>query len=302
MLVGATACGDRSEVIARQRQPSGGAAGSGGDAAGRGGDGGEPDGVRRPVFETPTAVAELNDPDAKDQDPTLTEDLLEIFFFSDRDGDEDIWTARRTSLDDPWDPPTPVVELNSDVVEESPAISRDGLRIWYYSRRDPPGIWYAWRDTRDAAWSDPVSIPVQVQEPEGVVIAPSLDDVELRMAFSVGTGVSRDIFEMVRTSWEAPWGYPAPVAGLNADSADSTPFLIDDGSEMLLSSGRAGQGDLFWAYRITPAQPVERIEPLDEINDPVSFESHPHLSVDRSVVFFGSTRSGNTDLYEARIE
>jgi hypothetical protein len=58
-------------------------------------------------------------------------------------------------------------------------------------------------------------------------------------------------------------------------------------------------GDLFWAYRDTVAQPVRRVEPLDELNDLEAFESHPHLAVDRSVVFFGSTRSGNTDIYQA---
>ena len=206
-VVGAVACEDRGEIIARYREPT--AAGAGGetsDAGGAAGAAGE--GPRRPVFEAPTAVDELNDPDAKDQDPSLTADLLEILFFSDRGGDEDLWTSTRATRDAPWQPPTAVVELNSDSPEQSPAISRDGLRLWFYSRREPPGIWYSERASRSEPWSEPVAIPIDVQEPEGVVIAPALDELELRMAVSVGTGTSRDIYETVRASWEAPWGEP----------------------------------------------------------------------------------------------
>ena len=297
LVPGLTSCSERAEVIARQREPAAG--GQGGGTAVAGGNGGADNAVRRPVFGAPTPVDELNDPEAKDQDPTLTEDLREILFFSDRGGNDDIWTSRRDTVADPWEPPTSVDELNSDSFEQSPAISRDGLRLWYYSRRDPPGIWYSERDTREATWSDPIPIPVQIDEPEGVVIAPALDDVELRMAVSVGTSASRDIYEMVRQSWEAPWGDPAPVAGLNVDTTDSTPFLIDDGSEILFSSGRSGGGDLFWGYRVTPALAVERIEPLAELNDEEGFESHPHLAANRTVIFFGSNRTGNTDIYQA---
>lgn len=317
LFVVAAACWDQGETIARQLRtaPSGaaGAAGNehaaaddGGQANGSAGAGGTADAsggrqseIGRPVFETPTVVDGLNDPEAKDQDPTLTEDLLEILFFSDREGGEDLWASRRATIDASWDPPTVVTELNSDAVEQSPAISRDGLRLWYYSRREPPGLWYSERETRDDRWSAPVAIPVQQQGTAGVVIAPALDSLELRMAVSIGISESRDIFELVRPFPDAPWGDPAPLAGLNGDTADSTPFLIDDGREVLFASGRSGNGDLFWGYRTTPAAPVERIEPLSELNDPEQFESHPHLAVDRSVVFFGSTRTGNTDIYQA---
>ena len=303
----APACVEHVEIIARERPAVGGsggrasAAGAGGaeSSAAGGGEGGAADEVRRPVFLAPSPVDELNDPDAKDQDPTLTADLREILFFSDRGGNEDIWTARRDDPEDPWEPPTAVEELNSDDIEQNPAISRDGLRLWYYSRRDPAGIWQTSRATRDDAWDDPVPLVVDVEDPGGVIIAPTVDASELRMALSLGTASSRDIYELVRASWSAPWSEPALVLGLNGDTAESTPFFIDDGRELLFFSGRTGNGDLFWAYRASLAVPVTRVEPLTELNDPESFESHPYLSVDRRVVYFGSNRSGNTDIFRA---
>ncbi len=288
MVVAAAGCGDQGRVIARER-PS--------DLAIGGAGGASVTSVERPVFRAPELVIELSDPEAKDQDPTLTADLLEIFFFSDRSGNEDIWTARRSSVDDPWDPPTLVAELSSDEFDENPAVSRDGRRIWFYSRRDPLGIWYSERATRDDRWSTPVSVPIEGSE--GAVIAPSIDADELRLAVSMGESNARDIYESLRPALNDPWGELAQVPGLNSDVADSTPFLIDDGLELLLSSGRSGDGDLFWAYRETVDGPVETVSPLTELNDPNAFESHPYLSVDRRTVFFGSDRSGGTDIYEA---
>ena len=206
-------------------------------------------------------------------------------------------SERRPSVDEPWDPPTPVAELGSDAFDENPAVSRDGLRLWFYSRRDPLGIWYSERGARDEAWSTPV--PVSIPGGEGAVIAPSVDQGELRLAVSMGDGDARDIYEAVRSSRTEPWGELTRLSGLNSDRSDSTPFLIDDGRELLLSSGRSGNGDLFWAYRETLDAPFETVLPLMELNDPDAFESHPYLSVDRHTAFFGSDRSGGTDIYEA---
>jgi Tol biopolymer transport system component len=119
------------------------------------------------------------------------------------------------------------------------------------------------------------------------------------MAVSIGTAESRDLYELVRPSLTASWGEPALVPGVNFDGADSTPFLVDDGRELLFQSGRLGLGDLFWAYRESPGVAITRVEPLGEINDPIGFESHPHLTVDRKRLYFGSDRDGNTEIYVA---
>jgi hypothetical protein len=252
-----------------------------------------------PRFYPPTAISELNDPDAKDQDPTLTADLLEIFFFSDRLGGADIWTSRRTATHARWTEPRLVSELSSEDLDMNPWISRDGLHIWFYSSREPIGIWTATRARRDVPFSAPLPVPITVPEITDLAIGPSLDPGLLRMAISIGLEDSRDIYEVVRPSWDSEWGAPAKVAGLSGDAADSTPFLVDDGREILLASGRTGQGDLFWAYRPELGAAVEQVVALDDLNDPEAFESHPHWAVDRSEIYFGSDRSGGTDLFVA---
>ncbi len=300
-LVGG-ACEEHGEVIARELTGDAGAH-SGGEAGTHGGEagastGGAPE-VERPQFASPAPLDALNDPDAKDQDPTLTDDELEIFFFSDRSGNEDIWRATRESVDVAWDPPVLVPELNSDKLDQNPAISRDGLRIWFSSSREPPGIYQASRPNREEPFGAPELIPIDSGDPDDFVIAPSVDLTELRMAVSIGTGASRDLYELARPSLTGSWGPPALLPGVNGTNAESTPFLIDDGREFLFISGRSGGGDLYWAYRASPGLPVTRVEPLTEVNDPVAFESHPHLTSDRARLYFGSDRGGNTDIYVA---
>lgn len=306
-------CGERSEVVARELSLSGGGPGdgdgdvgdgdndgAGGDLAGGGDGAGGTAGLERPRYTTPNPVDELNDPVAKDQDPSLTADQLEIFFFSDRGGEADIWAARRSSVDAPWNEPVSVDELNSPEVEQNPAISRDGLRIWYYSRREPLGIYFAERPSRTEPFGAPEPFDINLSGLEGFPIGPSVDASELRMALSIGEAETRELYEIVRPSPTGTWGNPAPLSGANSEGyADSTPFLIDDGSEMLFHSGRSGMGDLFWAYRAAPGLPFTQVAPLSEVNDPVGFDSHPHLTVDRRWLYFGSDRDGNTDIYVA---
>src|SRR5690606_25854859 len=85
-------------------------------------------------FGTPKLVAELSLPGIEEDDPCLTRDQLEIFFDRD-DGGHDIYTSRRASIANPWPPPAPVVELNSSSTDEHPALSADGLRLYFTSRR-----------------------------------------------------------------------------------------------------------------------------------------------------------------------
>jgi hypothetical protein len=255
-----------------------------------------------PVFQAPTVMAELSVADAKDQDPTLTADLLEIYFFSERAGLADLYTSRRASLDDPWEDPTSVTELNSAEEEINPAVSGDGLRIWFYSRREPMGIWRSVRRSRDNPWEAPVAA-ADLAVADAGVIAPGPSSDELRMAVSVQSDREddRDVYEATRASPADPWGTLHPIAGLNGPADDSTPFLVGDGRVILMSSSRAGNGDLFWARRATLEEGVDTPQPLDALNDPEAFESHPHLSPDGTRIFFGSARSGSTDLYEAQV-
>ncbi len=272
--------------------------GSGGVNA-TGGEGSAP--TVRPRFDAPHPVVGVNDPVAKDQDPSLPEDQLELFFFSDRQGTPDLFHATRPSRDADWLPPVPISELNDETESDyNPTISADGLRIWFCSSRDPAGIWYSDRPSRIEPFSSPVSVYVDRLGEENLVIAPSLLPHFLWMAVSIGSSDTRDIYETTRSDLVSAWSTPALVVGINSDVADSTPHLFDGGRQILFASGRQGYGDLFWAYRTELSEAVTQVEALSELNDPQAFESYPHLTVDRTAIYFGSSRSGGTDIFMAQ--
>jgi len=89
-----------------------------------------------PSFAAPVVVPGLASPGSHDDDPTVTTDLLELYFSSDRPGGpggESIWRANRATPADPWGTPTLVTELSSDAADNDAEISADGLTIWIAS-------------------------------------------------------------------------------------------------------------------------------------------------------------------------
>ena len=61
-------------------------------------------------------------PGADDEDPSLPEGELEIFFQSDRDGGEDLWTSSRLDDRGEWNPPSRL-SISSEFRDLDPAIS-----------------------------------------------------------------------------------------------------------------------------------------------------------------------------------
>lgn len=89
------------------------------------------------VFGPAEAVAELNT-GAADGQPNLRRDGLEIFFFSNRPGAQgnDIYSATRGSISDPWSAPVNLgPNVNSAASETRPSLSWGGTSLYFGSNR-----------------------------------------------------------------------------------------------------------------------------------------------------------------------
>src|SRR5688572_15580587 len=75
-------------------------------------------------FGEPVLLATIQSAD-KDDNPTLTSNLLEIYFTSTRGGNADVYFATRSSDDEPFGAPVRVDAVSSDEDDASPAISLD---------------------------------------------------------------------------------------------------------------------------------------------------------------------------------
>src|SRR5262245_23929212 len=91
--------------------------------------GGDADPMPLGPWSAPTPFPELTAPGTALDDPTLTADMLEIYFNSNRSGNDDIWMSTRSTTSSVWNDPTLVAELNTISRESDPEVSYDGLVI-----------------------------------------------------------------------------------------------------------------------------------------------------------------------------
>jgi hypothetical protein len=94
------------------------------------------------TFGPATAIAELHDATANDIQPNVRKDGREIVFSSNRaggTGGQDIWTATRDSVDDPWSAPVNLgPSVNTSLGESRPSLSWDAAQL-LFGRAGPAG-------------------------------------------------------------------------------------------------------------------------------------------------------------------
>ncbi len=95
-------------------------------------------------------VANVNS-DALEGRGTLSEDALALIFMSARQGGvgrEDLWLSRRVSPEVEFDTPLNLTAVNSSAADLDPALSADGLQLFFSSDRG--GAQQIWRSVREA--------------------------------------------------------------------------------------------------------------------------------------------------------
>jgi hypothetical protein len=256
-------------------------------------------------FGPPMVVTALNSV-VSDDDPTLTGDLLEIYFGSSRAGTEDVWTSNRDRVGGDWDVPTPVDSLNSLYVETFPEVSADGLFMLLASNR-PGGlgfdVYYTRRASRGGDWPAPVPLSgaATMLDDFGATPSPDLTSVFLCREMVGGRGQS-DI-------WEAPadlqaWVVQEPVliAELSTAQADCSVTLSPSRREIFFETTRTERfmvdWDLWTATREDPDGPWDDPMSVDELNSDVD-DIDPWLSPDRRTLWFARGTVGAYELYEA---
>ncbi len=95
-------------------------------------------------FATPVLVESLHEPGTISNLPVVSADGLWIYFASSRggggaEGELDIWSSHRETVDAPFAPPVDVLELNTSSSDRPSWISNDGCRMYLTSTR-PGGL------------------------------------------------------------------------------------------------------------------------------------------------------------------
>jgi hypothetical protein len=189
-------------------------------------DGGPVDPATLGPFGPPTEVQELSSAGLED-DPTLTSDMLEIYFEREPadGGTSDLYVATRVRVLDPFDPPVPLAALNSSARDSAPEISGDGLTLYFSSARggtndlDGLDVYVSTRADRAAPWSPPQRV-AELSSPLGD-LAPVLSAdgrigllASARDAAGTGLGIAGlDLYLTERARpgdpWVRPCGWPS---------------------------------------------------------------------------------------------
>lgn len=106
---------------------------------------------------------------ADDSGVDISGDGLTLVFDSDRSGGvgaTDIFLARRTSADAPWDPAFHLgSNINSAAFDVAPSLSADGLTMYFHSTRNGPGDILTSQLTPGVGWSPALALGPRINTP-----------------------------------------------------------------------------------------------------------------------------------------
>jgi len=256
-------------------------------------------------FDAPRLLAELDTTTYANQNPTLTGDVLDIYFTSNRgDTAADVWTAHRASRSDPFEPPMLVAEASSPLYETSPAISVDGLSLYVGSDRDGTtgglDIWVATRSDRNATWSALENLTALNSTMNDIPRPPGQHGLVMPMASERDVTGGYRTFLAVRPDINQPFDAMVLVAGLVGGDILADAFLSDDGLTMFYAAAAGGaKPDMYVAWRASTADRFSLPTPLTDLNTAAD-ERDPWLSPDGTLFYFTSDRgNGVLQIYEA---
>jgi hypothetical protein len=259
----------------------------------------------------------------QDENPTLTDDMREIYFNSDRDGaaeGSDIWYARRNSVDEPFDEPRPVGGWSDEGSDSSPAISGDGLTLWLaWTPEDSEDsdddsdddattdVRSVTRDdTSDDDWQSPSLIEglntADDERPRPLGQGGLVMPLSRRVATPDGDTMWRTL--LARREGDSEFGEPVlqeQLAGSDVNIVDG--FLTRDGLTLVFKyEAPDDSGQLYWSTRASVDLPFVGATPLPgaDVNTDEHDERDPWLSPDGTILYFASDREDDTmNIYRA---
>lgn len=243
-----------------------------------------------------TLISELSSTSAED-DPTLTADMLEIYF--DRSGD--IYGSTRAAITDPWSTPQPVVAINTTSTETTCEVSPDGLELFFSSNRIGGAglndIYVATRPNRVQAFGNPVRVTELATTGDDVTPTTVGASALVMYLTSTHDNGSLDLYRSTRATRMSAWATPVLITELQTTNSETEPTLYAGETAMIFSGTGAGR-DLFVTTRPTTSAPWGPPAPITELNTGLS-EEDPWVSPDGRTLFFASTRSGVYEFYRA---
>lgn len=236
-----------------------------------------------------------------DEDPTLTGDLLEMYFTR----NNDVFYTTRTNTTALWGPPH-VASFQMGGTDEAPELTADGLILQFASNRGAGGtldVYFTSRASRAADWGPPVALDsLNSSTSDDLPGSATTDLSRVTLASDRnGGGTGLDLYESTRIG-NAGISYTAPaLIPLSTVGTDASPFLSADGLALYYAMSPANDPnrDLYVATRASTTDPFSGGTRIDELSTTFN-DSDPWVSPDGNDIYFTSTRNGTTRIWHAR--
>lgn len=196
----------------------------------------------------------------------ISADSLELYFGSNRLGSSsyDIWVAKRATTQDEWTTPVNLGPMvNSSSQEGCPAVSDDGLELYFWSTRSGGSgsydIWVSRRTTTQDDWGPAENLGPTINCSSFDLCTDISPDGLLLIFVSTRSGgyggQLGDLWMTRRSAIGEPWGPPVNLGPIvNNSYSENGPCISADGSMLYYSSDRPGgrgQADM-WQVSIEP--------------------------------------------------
>jgi hypothetical protein len=223
---------------------------------------------------------------------------------------EEPWSWGNHKRFGPWSSPVSLGPiLNSTAHEHNPAISRDGLSLYFSSTRTGSqgfDLWVSERLAIDLPWEAPVNLGPTLNTPANEN-GPNLSPDGRYLFFisnRVGAGASglADLYmsRRIRSNGDFVWDTPVPLSTLNTPGIDAAPnyFANDDGGpQLFFTSTRLGGSEDIHVSELQEDGIWGAPVPVFELNSPAP-DGRSTIRRDGLEIIFDSSRDGGqADLY-----
>lgn len=188
-----------------------------------------------------------------------------------------------------WAAPIALTALNTPQRDSDPAITANGLELFFSSSRTGgmggDDIYYTSRPNTSAAWAAPTNLTV-LDSTVGDLSVEITGDGQHLWFVSNRSGMG-DIYTSDRTGALGSWSAPTLVTELSSPTTPEADFGVSpDGLTVILSRGALGSRVLYIATRPNLASTWGTLTPLDAINNAANDPSAPSLTNGADIVYF----------------
>ena len=202
------------------------------------------------AFGAPKELKTVNGP-TEDLGGRLANDQLTILFSrTNADNTWDIYSATRSTTTEPFGAPQVVGPLNTIYSELWPALTPDGLAVYFMSDRITPGtygVWVAKRASITAAWGPPMAVPDLMT---GDVTPFVANATGFYFASGARTGAgANDIFRATLDATGAMTMIGAVIGGVDTTASEVIPVLTADELHIYFARNNGTDFDIYQASR-----------------------------------------------------